>query len=92
MLDHIEYVIQLVGPAHVGLGLDYVVDRQELLEYFRSDPGRFPPQDIGGFLEFVEPEQVPEISDGLQARGYTEAEVCCVLGENFLRVAEAVWK
>jgi membrane dipeptidase len=31
LIAHIEYVLDLVGPKHVGLGLDYVIDKQELL-------------------------------------------------------------
>ena len=27
-IEHIEYVIDLAGPDHVGIGLDYVVDKQ----------------------------------------------------------------
>jgi len=28
IVQHIEYVMNLVGPEHVGLGLDYVIDKQ----------------------------------------------------------------
>lgn len=73
VLHHIEYVIQLVEPAHVGLGLGDVVDKQELLVYFRSETGRFPPQKIKNYLDFVEPQQLAEIAGGLLSRGYTEA-------------------
>jgi membrane dipeptidase len=92
VVDHIEYVIELVGPQHVGLGLDYVIDKQELLDYLEGHPKIFPPELIQDYLAFVEPEQIPEITELLHKRGYSEKVVSGVLGGNFLRVAEGVWK
>jgi len=36
LLRHIDYVVQLTGPQHVGLDLDYVFDVAELEEYRRT--------------------------------------------------------
>lgn len=92
VIDHIEYVIDLVGPKHVGLGLDYVVDKEELLEYFKNHPDKFPPSKTQGYLAFVEPEQIPELTELLLTRGHSEDVVRDILGKNFLRVAEQTWK
>jgi membrane dipeptidase len=92
VVEHIEYVIDLVGPKHVGLGLDYVIDKQELIDYLEGYPEIFPPEMIQDYLAFVEPEQIPEIAELLLRRGYNEDAVRGILGGNFLRVAEQVWK
>lgn len=39
---HIDYVAQLVGDDHVGLGLDYVYDSAELDEYIEKMAATFP--------------------------------------------------
>ena len=92
VVKHIEYVLELVGPDHVGLGLDYVIDKAELIEYIQSHPERFPPGQINDYLAMVEPEQLPGITELLLLRGHSEEVVKGFLGGNFLRVAEQVWK
>ncbi len=89
---HIEYVLGLVGPEHVGIGLDYVVDKQELIDYITNNPGVFPPEKFNDFLAFVEPEQLPECTELLLQRGYSEQVIQGILGGNFLRVARETWK
>ena len=92
IVQNIEYVMNLVGPEHVGIGLDYVVDKQELLEYIEGHPDVFPPEKFKDYLSFVEPEQIPEFTELLHQKGYSEQVINGVLGGNFLRVAEQVWK
>ena len=93
LLRHVDYVAELVGPEHVGLGLDYVFDQDELNVIKRARPDLYPPSK--GYLtdtRMVEPERIPEIADGLLARGYSESEAQGILGHNHLRVARVVWK
>ena len=92
IVQNIEYVMDLVGPEHVGIGLDYVVDKQELIEYVEGHPDIFPPDKIKDYLSFVEPEQFPEFTEVLFQKGYSEQIIRGILGENFLRVAGQVWK
>jgi membrane dipeptidase len=92
IVQNIEYVMDLVGPEHVGLGLDYVVDKQELIEYVEGHPDIFPPDKIKDYLSLVEPEQFPEFTELLCQKGYSERIIRGILGENFLRVAGQVWK
>lgn len=92
VVNNIEYVMNLVGPEHVGLGLDYVIDKQELIDYLHAHPDIFPQDRISHFISFVEPEQFPEFTELLYQKGYDEQVILGILGENFLRVAREVWK
>jgi membrane dipeptidase len=90
---HVDHVVQLVGPEHVALGLDYVFDRHELDEFLEKMRATFPPglgYDEG--LEMIAPEQLGAIVDALQSRGYKDADLRAILGGNLLRVARQVWK
>ncbi len=92
VIENIEYVINLVGPEHVGIGLDYVVDKQELIDYVNNNPDIFPPDKMKDVLSFVAPEQIPEFTEILYKKGYSEQVIGGILGGNFLRVAKSVWK
>lgn len=90
---HIEYVVNLVGPEHVGLGLDYVFDTRELDDAVRANPEVFPAAEgyVAG-VRMVEPERIPEVVDALLGLGYSDASIRMLLGENLLRVTRQVWK
>lgn len=92
LIQHIEYVIDLAGPEHVGIGLDYVINKQELIDYVEGHPDIFPPDKFNDYLAFVEPEQFPEFTELLYKKGYSEEVINGILGGNFLRVAKQVWK
>jgi membrane dipeptidase len=92
IVQNIEYVMNLAGAEHVGIGLDYVIDKQELIDYIEAHPDIFPPDQIKDYLSFVEPEQFPEFTELLYQKGYSEQIIRSILGENFFRVAEHVWK
>jgi membrane dipeptidase len=90
---HVRYVADLVGAEHVGIGLDYVFDNQELDDYVTSNPTTFPPElGYAAGIRMVEPERIPAIVDALLASGWSDAEVKGFAGANNLRVARAVWK
>ena len=93
IVRHIDYVVQLVGARHVGLGLDYMFKSSELDEPGRGSHEIWPREwGYGRGTGFAPPEVIPEIADELEQLGYPEASVRGVLGENLLRVADSVWK
>ena len=90
---HVDYVVQLVGPAHVSIALDYVYDMQELDDYMRTMSHTFP-AGLGyeQGARFVPPEQIGEIVATLQGMGYGRADLQALLGGNLMRLAREVWK
>jgi membrane dipeptidase len=92
IVDCIAYVRDLVGVDHVGIGLDYSpVSTEGVLN---KHPEYWPPSEYGegGFSSSAGPAKLPEITDAMLARGWPTDDVRKVLGRNFLRVAETVWK
>ncbi|HRD84001.1 MAG TPA: membrane dipeptidase [Rubrivivax sp.] len=90
---HVDHVVQLVGPAHVSLALDYVFDIGELEQHLAQMKATFPP-DLGYELgaRFVPPEQLEEIVTTLQGWGYRDDDLRALLGGNLLRLARTVWQ
>jgi membrane dipeptidase len=91
----IDYAVELVGPEHVGLGLDYVFDREELVAYIAQNPGTFP--EAAGYAAgevplFVSPLELRSAAAALHRLGYPESDVGAILGGNFQRVARDVWQ
>ena len=92
-IGHIEYVEKLVGVDHVGIGTDMIegipmTDARwaRLLarpEIYGKLPWNYWPSSV---------TQFPEITGGLVARGYSDQEVEKILGLNFLRVFQKVWR
>ncbi len=93
LIRHIDYIVQLVGPRHVGFGSDFVSSVPTLMGVVAGNPSRYPAgQYRAPTITFVEPEQMPALVEGLLARGYAETDIRGILGENFLRVCCGVWK
>jgi membrane dipeptidase len=92
LLDHIDYIAQRVGPAHVGIGLDWVYDMESLMVLVKQMAETYPDGAYNREIQVAQPEQLPQLTDGLLKRGYGEDDVRGILGMNWLRVARQVWK
>ena len=77
---------ELVGPAHVGLGIDYVYDQEH------DSRSVWSPHFSGRPIAVLEPEQYPGLTERMLALGYAEDDVRGILGGNWQRVAGAVWR
>ena len=103
-LDAIDYVVQLVGIDHVGIGTDMSHGTYPDGDLIRGLPAKrsvggayadnieFAPRSKLRYVEgFDDYGQLPDVAAGLLARGYGEEGVHKVLGENYLRVFREVW-
>ena len=94
ILRHVEHFAQLVGPQHVGIGMDSVPDVPYFLEHFaRKNPSRYR---VGGYLksktpQFAGPDVIPQLAERLLMRGWAVLDVRGFLGENWLRVMREAW-
>jgi membrane dipeptidase len=92
-VKHVDHAVRVAGVDHVGLALDYVYDTEELLEYIRSMRDSFP--NDAAFarpVSMVAPEQLTDIVVGLCDLGYDDDTIRKILGLNWRRVAEALWR
>ncbi|MBI9045711.1 MAG: membrane dipeptidase, partial [Anaerolineaceae bacterium] len=73
IIDHIETLLDIVGPDHIGLGSDYCG--------FEYSPEGF--DDIS---------KLPLLTRRLVERGHSDEVILKILGENYMRVFDKVWK
>ncbi|MFT5389946.1 MAG: membrane dipeptidase [Gammaproteobacteria bacterium] len=94
--DHVDYLLDLLGEAHVGIGLDYFFNDNTGAGGFNdvvTANAQYWPRDQypGGPLRCAMPTQLLELTEIMLQRGREERVVRGVLGENFARVAAEVW-
>lgn len=99
MLDHIDYVSNLVGWRHVGFGSDWPPQapawalEKYLLPASSAEMG-FRPEDkldvVSVVKGYEDARSFPDIVRGLIKRGYEDKQIEGIVGGNFLRVFEQV--
>jgi len=75
VLNHFDHAVKLVGVEHVGLGSDFDLDAH-------------PAYDIPGLNDA---NRIYRLTDGLLRRGYTDAQVSMMLGDNFEWALRQIW-
>lgn len=92
---HLDYLVKAVGVDHVGIGTDYFENKDPVTW---TTAQRYP-QVAGGHtivsrraVGFARASDFPRVTEGLVARGWPEADIRKVLGENFLRVFRRCWR
>ena len=101
-VDQIDYLAELVGVDHVGLGLDVNEGlTPELFEQRRRGfLTEFPELRMGGDFPFEHyyafglssMAGLPLVTEALVARGYGDDDVLKILGGNFVRLFGEVWR
>ncbi|WP_233835735.1 dipeptidase [Paraburkholderia sp. ZP32-5] len=103
-IDHIAYIAEHIGIDHVGLGIDYyagqapicpddvalaLYERQVAVGNWTGESYPPPPYYYPEGIET--PATMQALTAALVRRGFHEAEIRKILGENWLRVYRAVW-
>jgi membrane dipeptidase len=95
LVDHIDFIVELVGDDHIGLGPDFL---NYYIEDFKTISKNIPSkfgtkQDSGRPFEVIrDVTGFPEFFELLFKRGYSDKEVRKIQGENFIRVFKEVFK
>lgn len=96
-LNHIDYVRDLIGIEHVGIGSDTDLHGYDDLPASQLEAMKSGYKDSYAFREKLDiegidhPQRMFDIAEGLLRRGYTDEHVRLVLGENFRRVLTQIW-
>lgn len=92
MTRHLEYAINLVGVAHVGVSTDYSFDYLDFLDEINRAPELFDSSYTQwGAIQWMSPEIFVGLRAHLRTRGWNVDDIDAVLGGNFRRVAQQTW-
>ena len=96
LVDHIDYLVDLIGPDRVGLGLDFcklspqihaemIAAGEWSIEDYPDDSGTYP-------IGLETPARIPNIEQELVSRGYPSESVAAILGGNWIDLFKRVWQ
>jgi membrane dipeptidase len=86
LLKHIDYMVNLAGIEHIALGMDFIkYDGPRTLK-----DRHHPLHERTYVKDFEEIEDLPNLIDRLERRGYKEKDIALILGENYLRVLKSI--
>jgi membrane dipeptidase len=104
VVDHIDHVIKLVGPEHVGIGSDLDMagigapipkPGQPLAIASQVNFDRYKPYyaaDGGVHVDGMNhPKRLFDLTEAMVRRRYSDATIRLVLGENFIRAVGSSW-
>jgi membrane dipeptidase len=90
VVDHLEHMAETAGVDHVGLGPDFLREYMDALFPQYDEFHRFGGVDLKRIVPGLARERdLPNLTERLVERGWAEADVRKVLGENWLRVFRA---
>jgi membrane dipeptidase len=104
VVQHIEHAVNVCGEDHVGIGSDQSTtpiqltpEYKQLIEVFSERRQRLgiaaPREDELLFVpEINSPRRMEMIADLLLQKGHSEARVEKIVGGNFARLLEDVWR
>jgi membrane dipeptidase len=94
-VDHFDYVADLVGIEHVGFATDWFDGKTKTnwaTPWYYPEVTRGTAYGALGLEGFATRADLQNLVAKLRERGRSAAEIAKILGGNYLRVLEAVWK
>ncbi len=91
LAHHAAHIADLVGAAHVGMGLDFSDEDASDYDFYGYDE-RYYPRPPWTWPTGIETHAaVPSLRAALENVGFSREETDGILGENFLRVFATAW-
>jgi membrane dipeptidase len=92
---HIDHIVQRVGPAHVGFGFDFIGSTTMLADYIAMrGPDEWPVINDIGYdpINVFPPFGAAALVPMMAAAGYDNAAITGILGGNWMRLIDKVWR
>jgi len=96
-VDLFNYMINVCGEENIGIGTDFTQDQDEaFFDWLRHDKGyarrMVPSHGTAPLISGMETlASYPNLTRAFEQRGWPEARIAGVLGENWLRYLGKVW-
>jgi membrane dipeptidase len=94
-LDHFDYAIDLIGEDHVTFATDWFDGKTKVnwaTPWYYPEVTQGKKYDGLGLIGFRTRAELPNVVDGMLKRNYSAGRIGKLLGGNFIRVLEEVWK
>lgn len=96
-LEAIDHVVSVIGEDKVGIGTDFTQGfGTEFFDHITHDKGRY--RQLTQFGKVVNPEGIrtigdfPNLTAAMQKSGWPETRIKKIMGENWIKVFDQVWR
>jgi membrane dipeptidase len=85
LIDHLDYIVNLVGTRHVGIGLD-------ICNFLSEIPLKPAGHTRDSYDVIASHRDLPLFTEELIRRGYSDEEIGLIIGGNFLNLYKKILK
>ena len=95
LVDHIDYLVDMIGPDQVGLGLDFAQSGMEMVRRMIESGAwtvdDYPMDADPRLVDLDSPSRIPGIREEMVRRGYPSATIDGIMGHNWIDLFKRVW-